>query len=514
MQALLAPLQELAEFSQIKEGINKGNTPIAIGGCVDSQKLHMLYGLADGFKYKIIVTYNELKAKEIFEEYKFYDKNVVFYPAKDLIFFQADIHGNQLTLERIKVLRRIAERKPITLITTFAALMTPQVMWDLEKDIISIRKNSIIDEKIIAKKLVAFGYEKTYQVENPGQFSIRGGIIDIFELTQENPYRIELWGDDVESIRSFDVLSQRSIEKLGSIKIYPATEFVLDEVRLKAGMDKIEAEGKQREKQFRDAHQSEEAHRISTQIKELKEQLLEFHNIMNLEGYIRYFYDNTTTLPEIFQKLDKTIFFLDESSRIKEHITAVELEFRESMTQRAQKGYILPGQMNILYSGEEMIAKLQHSPIVTIATMDVKSSLLKVDKRYEISTRNISSFNNSFEALTKDLKQYRKNGYRVLLLSGSRTRAKRLAADLRDHEIAAVYTEDPFREVQPGEVLTFYGHVNKGFEYPLLKYVVISESDIFGLEKKKKKKQLYQGQKINHFNELKIGDYVVHESLG
>ena len=184
------------------------------------------------------------------------------------------------------------------------------------------------------------------------------------------------------------------------------------------------------------------------------------------------------------------------------------------MTQRAQKGYILPGQMNILYSGEEMIAKLQHSPIVTIATMDVKSSLLKVDKRYEISTRNISSFNNSFEALTKDLKQYRKNGYRVLLLSGSRTRAKRLAADLRDHEIAAVYTEDPFREVQPGEVLTFYGHVNKGFEYPLLKYVVISESDIFGIEKKKKKKKLYQGQKINHFNELKIGDYVVHESQG
>ena len=86
MQALLAPLQELAEFSQIKEEINRGNTPIAIGGCVDSQKLHMIYGLADGFKYKIIVTYNELKAKEIFEEYKFYDKNVKFYPAKDFIF--------------------------------------------------------------------------------------------------------------------------------------------------------------------------------------------------------------------------------------------------------------------------------------------------------------------------------------------------------------------------------------------------------------------------------------------
>ena len=135
MQALLAPLKELAEYDEIRKIVRQGKGTIALSGCVDSQKLHMIYGLSDGLKYKVIVTYNDLKAKEIYEEYRFYDRNVMLYPAKDLIFFQADIHGNQLVQERIKTLRRVVEGKPVTIVTTYAALMTPQVLWQ-EQDII------------------------------------------------------------------------------------------------------------------------------------------------------------------------------------------------------------------------------------------------------------------------------------------------------------------------------------------------------------------------------------------
>ncbi len=519
MQALLAPLTELAEYSDIKNFIQKKDVT-AISGCVDSQKLHMLYGLAEGVKYKVIVTYSDLRAKEIYEEYRFYDRNVLLYPAKDLIFFQADIHGNQLTKERIRVLRRLAEKKPMTLVTTFAALMTPQVMWEEDKDILRIEKGGILDERRLAEKLVSFGYEKTYQVETNGQFSIRGGIVDIFDLTEENPYRIELWGDEVDSIRSFDVLSQRSVEKLNGITIYPATEFVLEDERIHQGLDKLVKEAKMREEYFRGEHMPEEAHRIATQVRELKEQLLDFRNVMNVEGYIRYFYEDLVTLPEIFlqmaekEKNNALVFYLDEPTHIEAQVKAVELEFRESMEQRAKKGYILPGQMDLLCSGEYVMARLMKAPVVTLSMMDTRNSLIHADRKFSVNARSISSYNNSFEALVKDLKMYRKNGYRVLLLSGSRTRAKRLAEDLREHELVAVYTEDPFREVQAGEVLTYYGHVNKGFEYPLLKFVVIAESDIFGKERKKKKRKLYQGQKINDFNELKVGDYVVHESHG
>ena len=200
MQALLAPLKEVAEYDEIRKGVRQGKGTIALSGCVDSQKLHMIYGLSDGLKYKVIVTYNDLKAKEIYEEYRFYDRNVMLYPAKDLIFFQADIHGNQLVQERIKTLRRVVEGKPVTIVTTYAALMTPQVLWQ-EQDIIRTERGGSLDESKLASRLVAMGYEKAYQVESPGQFSIRGGIVDIFDLTEENPYRIELWGDEDRKLR-------------------------------------------------------------------------------------------------------------------------------------------------------------------------------------------------------------------------------------------------------------------------------------------------------------------------
>ena len=519
MQALIAPLKELAEYDEIRKVTRQGKGTVALSGCVDSQKLHMIYGLSDGLKYKVIVTYSDLKAKEIYEEYRFYDRNVMLYPAKDLIFFQADIHGNQLVQERIKTLRRVVEGKPVTIVTTYAALMTPQVLWE-EKDIIRTERGGSLDESKLASRLVAMGYEKAYQVESPGQFSIRGGIVDIFDLTEENPYRIELWGDEVESIRSFDILSQRSIEKLESITVYPATEFVLSEEQIRKGIARLEKEAAKQEKIFRDAHQPEEAHRIATQVSELKEQLLEFQSKANLEGYIRYFYENTVTMPELLADMAgrSLVFYIDEPARVKEQADAIELEFRESMEQRARKGYVLPGQMNILYSGEQVAATLEKNAVVTLATMETKYGYFRTEKHVDIAARNIAPYNNSFESLVKDLKKYKKNGYRVLLLSGSRTRARRLAEDLRNTEdagLTAVYTEDPMREVQPGEILTYYGHVNKGFEYPWLKFVVLSESDIFGAEKrKKKKKKLYQGQKINDFNDLKIGDYVVHETHG
>ena len=522
MQALLAPLQELAEYDDLRKALKKNSGPISLTGCVDSQKLHMIYGLSDGFPIKVIVTYSDLRAREIYEEYQFYDRNVMLFPAKDLIFFQADIHGNQLVKERVRTMRRLLGRKPLTIVTTYAAMMSPMALWDRETDVIELQRGGLVDERALAEKLVSFGYEKSYQVESPGQFSVRGGIFDIYDLTEENPYRIELWGDEIDSIRSFDVLSQRSIEKLESIAVFPATEFVLDDERIYKGLKKVEEEAAKQEKYFRDIFKTEEAHRISVQIKELREQLVEFKSKVNLESYIRYFYENTVTLPELLAHLAKSYarqelpaFFLDEPLRIREQAEAVELEFRGSMSQRAEKGYILPGQMNVLYSGEEVAAKLSQCSVVTLSALDARGGYFKPEKKVDITVKSVAPYNNSFESLVKDLKQFKKKGYRVLLLSGSRTRAKRLAEDLREEELAAVYTEDPYREVLQGEVLTYYGHVKRGFEYPMLKFVVLSETDIFGAEKKKKKpKKLYQGQKIKDFNELKVGDYVVHESHG
>ena len=515
MEGLMMPLGEMAGFLQMKELLVKKRENISLTGCVDSQKVHMMAGLGERFKYKVIVTFSDLRAKEIAQDYSFYDRNVVLYPGKDLIFYQADIHGNQLVKDRIQVLKRILEGKPITVITTFSAFMSPMMPLEIFREFtIDIRKNGEILEQELSKKLVSMGYEKTHQVETPGQFSVRGGIVDIFDLTQENPFRLELWGEEVESLRSFDILSQRSIENLESICIYPATELILSKEQLVNGIAKIEVDAKKQEEVFRKAFLTQEAHRIISHAKELKEQVLELGMSVNLESYIHYFFEKTGSFLDLFDK-EKTCVFLDEPIRIREHADGVEAEFKESMVHRLEKGYVLEKQADILYGKEEILSKIEDFPSVQIGFMEDKKLLIKTQNRCDITAKSVASYNHSFELLIKDLNRYRKNGYRVIVMSPSRTRAKRLAEDMRDAGITAIYTQDPYRQVQPAEVLVYYGFLKRGFEYPLLKFVVISESDIFGNQQKKaKKKKKYEGTKINDFTQLVIGDYVVHETHG
>ncbi len=516
MNTILAPLRELGDYDGIMKALDNDGGKASISGCVDSQKIHMIYGTDKGFDAKLIVTYSDIRAREILEDCALYTKEAYFYPAKDLIFYQADIHGNQLTKERVEVLRRILEGEPITVVTTFAALMAHQLPLSVIKDnIVDIAKGSIVEERALAGKLVDMGYEKTYQVEAAGQFSIRGGIIDIFDLTSENPVRIELWGDEVESIRSFDILSQRSIEEnMTQVSIYPATELMLSNAKLEAGIYDIKKDCKARAKYFHDNDMPEEAHRIEQYVDELCEQVTEFKNYINLESYMGYFYGDTMSFMDLFEGR-QCCFYLDEPMRIEEHANAVELEFRESMTSRAEKGYILPRQMEVLFGKNEIMARLEHKRLLALAAMEYKGFAIKFPNRFSVNARSISPYNNSFAELVKDLKSYKSRGFRVLLLSASATRARRLAADLIDEELNAFYSENPDRELQAGEIMTYNASVLKGFEYPLLRFVVISETDIFGRQsQRKKKKKRYEGQKIQDFSELKVGDYVVHENHG
>lgn len=514
MLALMNPLREMAEYDQIAKELKQKNM-VSLSGCVDSQKLHLAHSLGEDFSVRLLITYSDLRAREIREEYLMYDRNTFVFPGKDLIFYQADIHGNQLIKERIRVLRKLFEGGRMTIVTTYPALLTPLLSAEtFQNSIVKLQKGSEIQEKKLIARLVDLGYEKTHQVEEGGQFSVRGGIIDIFDLTEENPYRIELWGEEIESIRSFDCLSQRSIENLESVSIYPATEMILTESQIQKGMARIEKEAAKQIETLRKAMLTEEAHRLSLQIKELQETVLEFRSFYNLESYMSYFLEEVYSFADYFGNR-AVLVVLDEPSRIIEQVEGVEAEFSESMKHRLEKGYILPGQSKFLFTKEQVFQKLKQFPIMKIGMLEERNALWKTNAKYSITAKSMVSYNNSFPLLVKDLKRYKKEGYRVLLLCPSGVRGKRLAQDLREEELTAVFSTDPMREIQPGEVVLKTGTVKRGFEYPLLKFVVISESDIFAVKKQKKApKKKYEGARIQDFSELKIGDYVVHERYG
>lgn len=451
MKAFLTPLQGLAEFEQIKEKSKTNKGILQVSGCMESQKSHLMYGLSGIAPYRLILAEDERRAREIYEDYRFYDRKVYSYPAKDLLFFQADIHGNLLIRQRMKVIKALLEEKELTVVTSIDGCMDfLESLEKIKEQLIHYESDSTVDTEQLKNQLVALGYERVGQVEMPGQFSVRGGIVDIYCLTEENPWRIELWGDEIDSIRSFDPESQRSLENLEELTIYPAVEHIGDK---------------------------------------------------DMVSFLDYF-------PE-----ERTIIFLDEPNRLTEKGGAVEEEYRQSRMHREEKGSRnLPE--NWLCSFEQLQKELNKRNCISVCALEPKQAGWKVREKFYLEVKSISAYNNSFELLVKDLHQYKKQGYRIVLLSGSRTRAERLAKDLQEEGLAAFYGQDYDREICPGEIMVVYGHAKKGFEYPLIKFAVMTESDIFGQEQKKKKKKNYSGSRIQDFAELSIGDFVVHEKHG
>ena len=453
MKTFLQPLQSLAEIEEIEKQAKKNHGILEVSGCIESQKAHLMYGLSGLFPSHLVIAADEKTAKDLYEDYRFYDKRVYYYPAKDLLFFQADIHGNLLIRQRMQVIRALLERQEeITVVTSIDGCMDYLLPLEkIEKQLIHFRNDSSLDMDKLTAALVHMGYERVGQVEMPGQFSIRGGIIDIYSLTEENPWRIELWGDEIDSIRSFDAQSQRSLENLDEIMIYPAAEQPIEKGEV---------------------------------------------------TFIDYFKDGDSML------------FLDELNHLEENAKAVEEEFQQSCRNRQEKGETtLSG--NWMCSWEELCKKLNRRNCIGLSLLDPRKSGWKITGQFNLTVKSMNSYQSSFELLVKDLKQYKKEGYRIVLLSGSRTRAERLAKDLQDEGLSAFYGKDSDRILEPGEIMVVYGHARKGFEYPMVKFAVITETDIFGKEqKKRKKKKEYNGKRIQDFSELSIGDFVVHEKHG
>ncbi len=539
MRAFLAPMLELGEFEEVAQQTAGNRGLLQVTGCIDAQKSHFAFCISEEYRKRflsvreksarasgqcarpvtLIITYNDLRAKEMYEDYRFFDRNVLYFPPKDLIFFEADIHSNLLTRQRVQVLKALVERSsdenPLTIITTMSACMNRMAPFEDWKDhIIEICSGLEIDTEALTGDLVRLGYERTGQVEGPGQFAVRGGIIDVFPLTEENPVRIELWGEEVDSIRSFDVESQRSIENLELVRIYPAAELIPDEGARRQALCRIGKEAEQAQDHFRREENGEAAERVRNLLQDCRDKLEELQEPLSMEGFIDYFIDEKISFLDYFDP-EELLIFLDEPNRLIESGNAVEEEFAESMKNRLEKGYVLSGQTELLFSAQEMAAAICRRNAVGLCTLENAKTPWIVSGKHSLTVRSVNSYNNSFDYLVSDLKSWKREGYRVILLAASRTRGRRLAGDLAGEGLASFYTEEEEREVQPGEILITYGNAKRGYEYPLIKFVVITESDIFGQERKKRKKQRrYEGKRINSFADLSCGDYVVHENHG
>ncbi len=512
MKTFLEPFENLTAVESLREALSRRGKVYDITGCAD--KAHLVFGIGHDINYKLIITADELKARELLEEYSFYDKEAVFFPAKDFLFYQSDIRGNALTRERMKAIEAVISNNSCTVITTIDALMNklPALSY-FEEGVVAISDTDTVELEALRRKLVAMGYEAVGTCEHPGEFAVRGGIIDVFPLTAELPVRIELWGDEVDSIRSYDPSNKKSIENINSVLIFPAVELILSADEVEAGLKKIEAERDERYEKYRKEMKTEEAYHLKTYADRVVEETREWGLSQELETNLTYFCDKLASFIDFMPK--GTYVFIDEVQKVIAKGEVTETEFSEAMTRRVEAGYMLKGQMDMLYGLTEIFGRIESYPTTLMSVLDAKNKLLKSADHFSIAVQGVNAYNGSFELLTKELLAYKKRKYKVLLVTSSATKGQRLADDLLQEGLNAFFTTDLDHSINPGETMLCVGNIKRGFDYPDSAFVMLSDGDIFGhVRKKKRRVKKYEGESISSFQDLHVGDYVVHENYG
>ncbi len=466
--------------------------------------------------FVLIVTYDDARAEKLYQDYKFYDRDVFIYPAKDALFYYADIHGNVTAKKRLEIIKRIYKQERTVIIATIDGLM------DKLPDMKYIRKYAtrlaVGDEYEMSQlkdRLIMLGYEHVSVVEASGQFSVRGGIVDIYPLTEECPCRVEFFGDEIDSIRYFDIDTQRSIEELKEIEVFPASEYVLSQARRQRGTKKIQEEADKVSENFKKTFKTEQYARITSNVKHIMDEILEYNSTSGMDNLVDYFFSDTVSIMDYLPK--DSIFVVDEPEKVLERARVYSMEFSMSMEGRLTGGYILPGQAGVLYDKEMIIDKLSHTRLMMFSEFYRTMGEFGEKQDVSFNARSIVSYNGDVVGLVKELKNWRKNDYRVAIVTPSATRGKRLAKSLEEEGVPAFFTENKTRELKKREICITTGNVPEGFEIPDLGLAVLSESDIVNEKSVKKRKKLpkkYQGAAIATLDDINVGDYVVHERHG
>ena len=347
LQGLLQPLQENDKFITAINSIKNKRFPINISGLSDSGKSYIIDGIFNEIDNSlVIVTHNEIEAKNLYEDLNLYSTNVYFLPIREVVFYNVDAISGDLRWARLKVIKEILNNKNkkiiVTSIDAMTALYTPREKY-LNYSII-IKKGDEVDLKEISKKLIECGYERVEVVEGKGEFSFRGGILDVFPPIAVYPYRIELFGDEIDSIRTFNIESQRSIEKVEVVEIFPAKEVIVDEEAKKSANDKIISEldsiiEKSNKKN------NEQVDKIRGIVNKNLEMLNETSTFETIDSYLPFFYKE---MESFFDYLEGYTFVIDDLKRCQGKIESIYYEFNENYLAFLQRGDILPSQNKLL----------------------------------------------------------------------------------------------------------------------------------------------------------------------
>ncbi|WP_010649005.1 transcription-repair coupling factor [Oceanobacillus massiliensis] len=504
-------LQSKEDVQSIVSGITGGMKEQLIAGLSGSARSMLVSVINQSIQRPVLlVTHQLVQAQQLYDDLTEFmnESDVHLYPVNELIASEISISSPELRAQRIEALTEWSRRKSGILIAPVAALkriLPPQDYWSNYQ--LHFKNGEEIEMDAYLTSLVDMGYERVSMVTTPGEFSRRGGIIDIYPITEQLPIRIELFDEEIDSIRYFDAETQRSLDKAEEIIIGPATELLLTDEDLLAASERLENELAATLKKMKKP--------------EAKEQLIEVmeHDITRMKNlerfqemykYIGLLYSKPASLLDYLTQ--DGLIILDEMSRIQETATNLDTEEAEWYSS--------------LLEGNKMVRNSQFSFDwnTVLETMNQQRIYMSVFLRHipntqpeniiNLSSRVMQEFHGQMHLFKNELKRWEKGEFSVVILAPNQKRADKIYSILADYDIDSAISKDL---KLPVEIPTIaIGNLTSGMELPMHKLAIITENELFKKRSKRPRRQqkITNAERIKSYQELKIGDYVVHANHG
>ena len=484
MNDIVKILPNFKKFNDYISNVKDNTSPIMLSGLTDSGKVHFAYSTYFYAEKPIcIITYNELQAKKIIRNLEYFENNINYFPKKEILAYDYLAESKDITYSRIACLNEIHKKQAKIIVTTIEAVSQKIIPEDvLYKNILELKIGDVINLEEIKQKLVLLGYERQDVVENKSEFSVRGGIIDV-AISEKQGIRIELWGDEIDSIRTFDINTQRSLEKQENIKIYPAHEFLLDKTLEEVAKD--------------------------IQDQRDKEEILEGNFTNKIDKYWNKFYNNPDNTFIDYIK-DNYIIFIDEVSKIKARSENVIKDTKMLMQNLVEKKRYIPELLEKIEDYIEFLDRIKSIQTIYLENKDIgfvdKQSMHAKRNGYSFSYREVNFFRSSMDLLFKEVQEGLGQGTTIAILCGNQNNIK------RTKDLLAEKINNP-KQLQ--KLIITEGSLTEGFECYDFNLLVISIEELFNIPKKKRKtpEQFKAGETII-FSDLKVGDYIVHRTNG
>lgn len=503
----------LADYKPYKGIVqNLNNTPISVSGIVESAQRQLIYSLAcENKSHALVICYSDMEARKMYSDMMLYSDSVLYFPAKEYVFHNIETSGHQNEHARISVLNKfISGGKHIVITSLDAVLQYTAEKDEFKSSCITFETGRQFDLDALAEQLVIMGYSREDSVEGVGQFAIRGGIVDIFPPGSDNPVRVEFFDDETDSVREFDVYTQRSLDKIQNAVIPPVSEIMLTNQKRDELIDELL-------KRTAKAKRSKKDEQIFIETTNADiESLREMRYFPSLDKYVSLIYENIPSVADYFTEND--LVFIVDPKRICERGRSFEYEKNEQITELKDKNILSAAKDRFYCDYMEMTRALSGKRLISLEVLSHSACDFKYKHLETFTTKTMVSFHGKIEYLYDDLKKWQQQNYTVVILCVSRGRGENLAGVLTDRGIRAkfVFGDGKNSNVKfyKGDTVIIRGDAGKGFEYPELGFVLVSDREIFETKKSRSRRKVENANRIKNYTDINAGDYVVHQTHG